>query len=155
MDNKSKAAVHAIHAAILIEYGENLNCYKNACKYVKKAFELDSKTSHWSHVYALVLITQREFLRSHNLYVVEKPLLKTNEMCLTKNVIDLAIQKAIMSSNDDSISSLSSLILTVLNQFMTNKFKMELNGLSGFKTVNLKSMVRFYFILRQQVISLL
>lgn len=147
MDNKSKAAVHAIHAAILIEYGENPNCFKSACKYAEKAFELDSETSHWFHVYALMLITQKQFLCSHNLYDTEEPSLKINEMCQTKNVIDLAIQKAIMSSNDDSISSLSSLVLTVLNQFMSTKFKMELNGLSGFKTVNLKDMVRLYFYL--------
>lgn len=153
MDNKSKAAVHAIHAAILIEYGDNSNYYKKACKYAKKAYELDSKTSHWFHVYALTLIIQREFLHSHNLYAFEKPLLNINEMCQTKNEINLAIQKAVMSSNDDSICSLNSLVLTVLNQFMTNKFKMELDGLYGFKTVNSIDMVRFYFF-RQLVISL-
>lgn len=154
MDNKSKAAVHAIRAAILIEYGVNPDYYKNACKYAKLAIELDSATSHWFHIYALVLTTQREFLRSHELFTTERQFLRTNELCSTENEINLAIQQAIMSSTVDNTCSLNSLVLTVLNQFIKNEFQMILNGLSGFKTVHSKDMVRFNFTLGKLVICL-
>lgn len=129
MDNKSKAAVHAIHAVILVEYSQNLNCFKNACEYAKRACELDPETSHWFHIYSLVLIAQRQSVHAHNLYP-------------TENEIQLAIQRAVMFSDEKSTCSINSLILTYLNQFVASNCQM---ALSVSKTVN-SDIVRVYII---------
>lgn len=62
LTNKSKAAVHAIHAAILIEYDESVSSYEKACDFAKKACDLDPITCDWYNIYSLVLISQQEYL---------------------------------------------------------------------------------------------
>lgn len=132
MDNKSKAAIYAIHAAILIEYGENLDYFENACEYAKKACILDPETSQWFHIYSFVLIAQRQFLHTK-----DKTFLHLNKLYLTEDEIILAIKKAIISSPKKSSCCVNSLVLTTLNQF-----QMESNKVSVLK----KHTVRFYFI---------
>ncbi|CAI6352357.1 unnamed protein product [Macrosiphum euphorbiae] len=65
MDSKSRASVHAIRAAVLIEYGGNPIYLKKACDVAKKACDLDPKTSHWFYIHSLALTAQRKFLLSH------------------------------------------------------------------------------------------
>lgn len=131
MDNKSKAAVHAIHAVILIEYSKSINCFKNACKYAKKACELDPETSHWFHIYTLVLIAQRQSALTKNL-------------CTTDNEIHLAIHQAVMFSDGKSTYSINSLISTVLNTFVQSDYQM---ALLTSKTFN-SDIVSIYFNLK-------
>lgn len=64
MDPKSRASVHAMRAALLIEYGGNVLYFKKACEYAKKACDLDPKTAHWFYIYSLALTAQRHFLHS-------------------------------------------------------------------------------------------
>lgn len=65
MDSKSRASVHAIHAAVLIEYGENQFYFKKACDMAEKACNLDPKTSHWFYIHSLALTAQRKFSQTH------------------------------------------------------------------------------------------
>lgn len=86
MDSKSKAAVHIIRAAVLIEYGrKNANYLKKASKFASKACELDSNTSYWFYIYSLSLTAERRLLHSY-------------KSCPTENEIN-AIQQAIMLSD--------------------------------------------------------
>ncbi|XP_022176758.1 uncharacterized protein LOC111038033 isoform X2 [Myzus persicae] len=85
MDFKSKAAVHAIRAAVFTEYGGSPHIFKRACDSAKKACDLDPNTSLWFYIHSIALTTQRQFLRSH----------KSNP---TDNEIN-AIQQAIMLSD--------------------------------------------------------
>lgn len=64
MDPKSRASVHAIRAAVLIEYGGNLIYLKKACEVAKKACDLDPKTAYWFYIYSLALTAQRQFSQS-------------------------------------------------------------------------------------------
>ncbi|XP_050062676.1 uncharacterized protein LOC114131742 isoform X2 [Aphis gossypii] len=61
MHSKSRASIHAIHAAVLIEYG-NPSYLKKACETAKKACALDPRTSHWFYIHSLALTAQRQFL---------------------------------------------------------------------------------------------
>lgn len=140
MDNKSKAAIYATHAAILIEYGENLDCFKNACEYAKKACVLDPQTSHWFHIYSLVLITQRQFVLTLE-YTKDKLLLLANKSYLAENEIILAIQKAVTFSSIKSTFYVNSLVLTGLNQFSINEFQVKSDEVPVLK----QDIVRLYF----------
>lgn len=64
MDPKSRAAVHAVRAAVLTEYGGDAKYLKKACECAKKSCELDPNTSHWFYIYSLALTAQRQFLQS-------------------------------------------------------------------------------------------
>lgn len=64
MDSKSRAAVHAVHAAILNEYVGNPTFFKKATEYAKKACDLDPNTSYWFYVYSLALTAQRHYLHT-------------------------------------------------------------------------------------------
>jgi len=66
MDSKSRASVHAIRAAVLIEYGDNLLYFTKACDMAKKACHLDRKTSQWFYIHSLALTAQRHFSNSHD-----------------------------------------------------------------------------------------
>lgn len=134
MDNKSKAAVHAIHAVILIEYSKSINCFKNASKYAKKACELDPETSHWFHIYTLVLIAQRQSVHTENL-------------CITEKEIHLAIQQAVMFSDGKNTCSINSLISTVLNKFVAIDYQ---KALFTSKTFN-SNIVRIYYNLKSSL----
>lgn len=114
MDDKSKAAVHAIHAVILFEYGENIDSFLNACKYGNKAIELDQKSSHWIHIKSLVLVAQKHYTLKQKLKT------KNNEL---ENEINLAIRLAVISSDGKCTRSVTSLALTALNQFLANGFQ--------------------------------
>lgn len=133
MDDKSKAAVHAIHAVILIEYSENLNSFLNACKYANKAIELDQKSSHWIHIKSLVLAAQKH-------YALEQKLKTKNDEL--ENEINLAIRRAVISSDGNCTRSVTSLALTALNQFLANGFQMTY-ALPLLKTDNSKYIVRY------------
>lgn len=65
MNSKSRASVHAIRAAVLIEYSENHVYLSKACDMAKKACDLDPKTSHWFYIHSLALTAQRQILLSH------------------------------------------------------------------------------------------
>lgn len=133
MNNKTKAAVYAIRAIILIEYSEDLDFFKNACQYADDACALDPKTSHWFHIYALVLIAQRQFL------IVHKIRYTTDELRTIENEIHLAIRRAVMSLDIEHTHSLDSLF----NQLLTNIVQRNQNGATVLKTtVNSKYNVR-------------
>jgi len=153
MDNKSKAAVHIIRAAILVEYGRSLECFKNASKYAKEACELDPKTSHWFHIYSLVLTAQRQFVYRHKLYSTERLLLQKNALCPTENEVNSAIQQAISSSDGKNTYSVNLLVLTSLNELLENEFQVAQNGLPVFKTDDSEYIVRFYFELKRSGLS--
>lgn len=85
MDPKSRAAVHGVRAAVLIEYGGNAQYLKKACEYAKKSCETDPNNSYWFYIYSLALTSQRKFLQSY----------KSNPTENEKN----AIQQAILLSN--------------------------------------------------------
>lgn len=133
MNNKTKAAVYAIRAIILIEYGEDLDYFKNACQYADDACALDPKTSHWFHIYALVLIAQRQFLIFYKIrYTADK-------LHPIENEIHLAIRRAVMSLDIKHTHSLDSLF----NQLLTNIVQRNLNVPTVLKqTVNSKYNVR-------------
>lgn len=88
MDSKSKATVHAVRAAVFIEYGGNAHVFKRACNSAKRACDLDPNTSQWFYIYSLALTTQRQFLQSH----------KSNPTDNEKN----AVQQAIMLSDGNN-----------------------------------------------------
>lgn len=151
MDNKSKAVVYAIHAAVLIEYGESHDCFKNACIYAKKACELDPETYHWFHIYSLILIIQRQFVHTHELYTRKRLLFHTNKMCPSENEINLAIQQAFMFSNGKSTCSINSFVLANLNQFSTKENQMTLNRSIVLKTINSINIVRSFSVIRDRL----
>lgn len=157
MDNKSKAAVYAIRAAILVEYGNSLECFKSASKYAKEACELDPKTSHWFHIYLLVLTAQRQFVYTHKLYSTERLMLQKNALCPTENEINLALKQATSSSDGRNTYSVNLLVLTFLNELLDNEFQVAQNGLPVFKTDDSEYIVRFYlfyFILKRSGLSI-
>lgn len=90
MDSKSKATVHAVHAAVLIEYGGNSKYLKKASKCGSNACELDTNTSHWFYIYSLTLTAERHFLHSY-------------KSCPTEYEIN-AIQQAIMLSDGKNVT---------------------------------------------------
>lgn len=133
MSNKTKASVYAIRAIILIEYSEDLDYFKNACQYADDACALDPKTSHWFHIYAYVLIAQRQFL------IVHKTRYTTDKLRTIENEIHLAIRRAVMSLDMKHTHSLDSLF----NQLLTNIIQTNLNESTVLKqTVNSKYNVR-------------
>lgn len=133
MNNKTKAAVYAIRAIIFIEYSEDLDYFKNACQYADEACALDPKTSHWFHIYALVLIAQRQFV------IIHKIRYTTDKLHTIENEIHLAIRRAIMSLDIKHTHSLDSLF----NQLLTNIVPRNQNRSTVFKkTVNSKYNVR-------------
>uniref|UniRef100_A0A2S2RB26 Uncharacterized protein n=1 Tax=Sipha flava TaxID=143950 RepID=A0A2S2RB26_9HEMI len=83
MNVKSRAAVHAINAAVYIEIGGKT--LLNVVQYAKKACDLDSETAQWKFIYSLALTAQRQYLMS-------------NKSCPTASEFD-AIQHAIILSN--------------------------------------------------------
>lgn len=88
MESKPRAAVHAVRAAILKEYGRSTSYLKKASECAKKACDLDPKTSYWFYTYSLVLTAQRHFLLTH-------------KSCPTEDEIT-AIQEAILLSNGNN-----------------------------------------------------
>ncbi|XP_022166150.1 uncharacterized protein LOC111030787 [Myzus persicae] len=86
MNSKSRASVHAVRAAVLTEYGENIVYLSKACDMAKLACDLDPKTSHWFYIHSLALTAERKCLMAHKL----KP---------TDDEIN-AISQAVYLSND-------------------------------------------------------
>lgn len=84
MDNRSRASAHALHAALLTEYGGNALNFKKACEYAKKACDLDPKNAHWFYIYSLALTAQRHFLHS----IKSKP--SENEIIAIQQAIGLS-----------------------------------------------------------------
>jgi len=143
MDNKSQAAVHAIHAVILIEYSESLNSFINACKYACKACELDPKTPQWFHINALVMAAQRQFVLTHKLEIANiGALYSYEELCPTENDINLAIRQAVLCLDGKRTCSVHSLVLTALNQFSPMEIQPLPNTLPVIKPINSKYVVR-------------
>lgn len=124
MNNKLKAAVNTIHAAILMEYGNGQEDHK----YAKLACSLDPDSSHWWHIYACVL-AKGQVLSRKNLSL--------------KNETIKTVKRAVLTSDITNISSVDSFVLTTLNQVMTNERRT-----SVFESINnSKYSVRLYFIL--------
>jgi len=82
MDSKSRAAVHAIRATVLIEYGGNVIYLKKACEVAKKACDLDPKTSYWFYIHSLALQAQRKFLLSPKSIPTENEMNTINQATL-------------------------------------------------------------------------
>lgn len=89
MDSKSRATVHAIRAAVLTEYGEDINYLKKACEFGKKACELDPNNPHWFYIHSLALMAERRFLCTY-------------KSCPSKFEIS-AIQQAILLSDGKNV----------------------------------------------------
>ncbi|XP_050544972.1 uncharacterized protein LOC126907613 [Daktulosphaira vitifoliae] len=83
---KSKAAIYAVHAAVLVEYGEKICDFKKAKKYAKEACNLDSTNAQWQYVYSQVLAAHRYFLFKDQLF--SNP--TKNEICLVQNAVILS-----------------------------------------------------------------
>jgi hypothetical protein len=125
MDDKLKAVVHIIHAAILMEYGINQECYK----YAQIACNLDPNTSHWWHIHACVL-TKRQFLFR-------------KKLSLNTKIIE-TVKRAVMTS-DKINTSVDSFVLITLNEVVKNEFQ-----ISDFESINYSEYtVRLYFILKE------
>ncbi|KAL5239365.1 hypothetical protein ACI65C_006775 [Semiaphis heraclei] len=67
VDSKSRASIHAIRAAVLIEYGENLGYVSKACGLSKKACAFDPNTSYWFYIHSLALTALRQLLLYNSL----------------------------------------------------------------------------------------
>lgn len=65
MDSKSRAAVYAVRAAILIEYSGNPVYLKKAIDSAKKACDLDPSVPYWFYIHSLSLTAYRHFLLTH------------------------------------------------------------------------------------------
>ncbi|VVC40329.1 Hypothetical protein CINCED_3A006327 [Cinara cedri] len=144
MNNKAKATIYAIHAVILIEYNEHLNCFKNACEYANEACILDPEISDWFHIYLFVLITQRRFMHSSKC-TSDKSVLLTNKLYPGDNEIRLTLQKALTSSGIKSTRYVNSLVLAALNQFFATEFQMESNNVPALKIQINKESIESYF----------
>lgn len=79
MESKSRAAVHAIRAAILIEYGRSKTHFKKACEVAKKACDLDAKNSYWFYIHSLALTAQRYFLLTYKSVPAENEINAINQ----------------------------------------------------------------------------
>ncbi|KAL4131160.1 hypothetical protein QTP88_008504 [Uroleucon formosanum] len=115
MDSKSRASVHAIRAAVLIEYGGNPIYLKKACEVAKKACDLDPKTSLWFYIHSLALTAQRKFLLSHK----SSP---------TENEINTIRQAIILSNGTNALFNYHNMVLyrdTIVGNFHNNKNKNE------------------------------
>ncbi|XP_027854457.1 uncharacterized protein LOC114133034 [Aphis gossypii] len=88
MDSKSRAAIHAIRAAVLIEYG-NPSYLKKACETAKKACDLDPKISHWFYIHSLALTAQRQFLQSYKSVPTENEINAINQANILFNGINV------------------------------------------------------------------
>lgn len=112
MDSKSRATIHAIRAAVLIEYG-NPSYLKKACETAKKACDLDSKTSHWFYIHSLALTAQRQFLLSYKSVPAE-------------NEINAITQANILSKGINVLFKYQEIVLfkeTTVGSFHNNKNK--------------------------------
>jgi len=113
MNNESKAAVHAIQAAVLIEYSNHEDSFNKAIECAKIACDLNPINCYWFYLYSLVLTAQRNFLQTYKSYPTETE----------KN----AIQKAIELSDIQNINIMYHEIMlfknTVLHKFHSNKNK--------------------------------
>lgn len=65
LKHKSKSAVYAIEAAVLIEYGGNKDYFQKAVECAQNACDLYPSNSYWFYLYALILKTQRHFLQTY------------------------------------------------------------------------------------------
>lgn len=65
MKSTFKAALYAIEAAVLIEYGYNENCFEKAEECAKKACDLNPLNYYWFYLQSLVLKTKRHFLQTY------------------------------------------------------------------------------------------
>lgn len=111
MDSKSRAAVYAVHAAILNEYDGNPTFL--APYYAKKACDLDPNTSYWFYIFSITLTAQRQYLQTRK----SKP---------TEYELN-AIQQAILLSHaKNTLYNYQRMILdrdTVINYYHNNKNK--------------------------------
>lgn len=68
MNDRSKAVVHAIHAAVLLEYSDSEDCFMEANECAETACNLDPTFSYWFYLHSLVLTAQRQFLYTKKSY---------------------------------------------------------------------------------------
>lgn len=121
----SIAAIHAIQAAVYIEYGHDECYFKQADEYSKLACTLDPINPYWFYLHSLVLRAYRIFLNTNLLGPTE------NE----KN----AIQQSIALSDDQNIIYIKyhEILLfkdTVLSEFRNDKLK-NIKLLSNYNTI--------------------
>lgn len=90
MDTQSKAAVYAVRAATLTQFGVNGKILKKACEFAQKACVIDPITPYWFYNYSLALNAERHYLHTFRSYP-------------TENEIN-AIQQAIMLSDGNNTS---------------------------------------------------
>lgn len=109
MSYNSKAAVHAIQAAVLVEYGNNEDCFKKAVECVNLACDLDPTISYWFYLHSLVLTAQRRFLLTY-------------KSCPTENEKS-TIQQAILLSNVQNMYILYHEITLFKDIVLNNKNK--------------------------------
>lgn len=115
MNQHSKAAVHAVKAAVLIEYSKNENDFEKAIESIKIACDLNPTNAYWFYLHSIVLRAHRHFMHTYRSSPTE------NE----KN----AIQQAIELSNyhNDSIMYQEIIMYNdkILNNFHSNVNKKD------------------------------
>lgn len=113
MEPQSKAAVHAIEAAVLGEYSENKYDMENAIECVKLACDLNSTNPYWFYLRSKMSTDYRRLLHTY----------RSSPMDSEKN----ALQEAIVLSNTQHVDVMYQEILlmndTILNNFHLNKNK--------------------------------
>lgn len=72
MDHRSEAAIHAIQAAVLLEYRNDKVGLIKANQCAKIACDLDPTCSYWFYIHSLVLTAQRQLLFTKKSYSREK-----------------------------------------------------------------------------------
>lgn len=85
LNNESKAAVYAIKAAVLIEYGDNEDDFEKAVKCTTIACDFNPTGAYWYYFHSLAQTAHR----NHK---------QTSHSCPSKNEMN-AIQRAIFLSN--------------------------------------------------------
>lgn len=122
----SKAAVYAIQAAVLIEYGFNEDCFKKAAECVNIACDLDPNVPYWFYLHSLVL-------RAHRLFLL------TNKSCPTEDE-RRTIQQAILLSNVQNIYFMYHEITlfkdSILYEFHKNKNELNKHKMQKEKHLN-------------------
>jgi len=139
MDSKSRASIHAIHAAVLIEYG-NSSYLNKACETAKKACGLDPKTSHWFYIHSLALTAKRQFLLPYKSVPAENEINAINQANILFNGINLLFKyREIVLLRETTIGS-----------FYNNKNKKDksfIKIIKIIKYVNLSGFIIYIFFL--------
>ncbi|VVC40331.1 Hypothetical protein CINCED_3A024167 [Cinara cedri] len=113
MDPKSRAAVYAVHSAVLNEYYRNPTFLKKASYYAKKACDLDPNTSYWFYIFSITLTAQRQYFQTCK----SKP---------TENEINAIQQAIVLSDGKNTLYNYQRMRLdkdTMINDYYDKKNK--------------------------------